>query len=154
MGNKVNSSASLDLRNNNLYVGSDSDNLTCLDTRDGTFKWAYKTGGDVRTTPAIYEDKVVFGSNDGTQYILNKYTGNPELTYNPGTYLFNSPITSSSVVYGDVIFFAGNDGYLYSLDGDKLNTPISVFVYYIIIVIIVVLAVIIGLITFIKRRRK
>ena len=153
LGNKVLSSASLDLRNNNLYIGSDSDNLTCLDIRDGTFKWAYKTGGDVRSTPAIYDDKVVFGSNDGTLYILNKYTGSSELNYNPGTYLFNTAISSSSVVYGENIFFAGEDGYVYSLDGDKLDTPISIFVYYTIIVLIVILAVIIALITIIRRRK-
>jgi len=153
LGNKVLSSPSLDLRNNNLYIGSDSDNLTCLDIRDGTFKWAYKTGGDIRSTPGIYNDKVVFGSHDGTVYILNKYTGNSEFSYNPGAYIFNTPISSSPVIYGQNIFFAGEDGYLYSFDGEKLNTPISIFMYYTGIILILALAVIIALVTIIRKRK-
>ena len=153
LGNKVFSSPSLDLWNNNLYIGSDNDNMTCLDIRDGTFKGTFKTGGNIRSTPAIYDDKVVFGSDDGNLYILNKFTGNLELSYNPGAYLFNKPISSSPVVYGQSIFFAGEDGYVYSLDGEKLNTPSSIFMYYTAMILLVVLAIIIVLVKIIQKRK-
>ena len=153
LGNKVLSSASLDLWNNNLYIGSDNDNLTCLDIRNGAFKGAYKTGGDIRSTPAIYDDKIVFGSNDGNLYILNKFTGEVKLSYNPGAYLFNTPISSSPVVYGQSIFFAGEDGYVYSLDGEKLNTPTSTFMYYTGIIAFIILVAIIVLVRIIRKRK-
>ncbi len=119
LNNKVKSSPCIDEYNNNVYIGSDEGNLTCLDLRDGTFKWSHATGAPVQSTPAIKEDLVAFGSNDGTGYVLNKYTGEEEFTYNPGTILFNSEITSSPVINGNSLFFADHSGHVYSLNMDK-----------------------------------
>lgn len=44
LNNKVKSSPCIDEYNNNVYIGSDEGNLTCLDLRDGTFKWSHATG--------------------------------------------------------------------------------------------------------------
>ncbi|MDR0900630.1 MAG: PQQ-binding-like beta-propeller repeat protein [Methanobrevibacter sp.] len=154
LGNKIISSPTLDTRENSLFIGSDNGYITSLDLRDGTLKWEYKTGGPVQSTPALYEDKVVVGSNDGTGYILNKYTGNIEMTYNPGTYLFNAPFSSSSIVYGESLFFAGEDGYVYSLDSQKLDAPTSNFVYYTIAILIILFIVLIAITITIRRKRR
>ena len=118
LNNKVKSSPCIDEYNNNVYIGSDEGNLTCLDLRDGTFKWSHATGAPVQSTPAIKEELIAFGSNDGTGYVLNKYTGEEEFTYNPGTILFNSEITSSPVINGNSLFFADHSGHVYSLNID------------------------------------
>ena len=55
------------------------------------------------------------GSDDGTLYILNKYSGKEEWAYSPGCYLFNSPVSSSPVVYDETVYFAAENGYIYSL---------------------------------------
>ena len=111
----------VDEYNNNVYIGSDSGNVSCLDTRDGTFKWAYSTGDKVRSTPALYDGGLVIGSNDGNAYILNKFTGECNFSFNPGYFFFNNPISASPVIYGDSLFISGHDGYLYSLNNQKMK---------------------------------
>lgn len=154
LDNKVISSPTIDEHDNNLYIGSDGGNMTCLDLRDGHLKWSFNTGSEVQSTAAYKGDLVVFGSNNGNGYVLNKYTGQQEFSYNPGALLFNSEITSSPVIYGNSAFFAGHDGYVYSLNIDKYETPASVFLYYSLVVLIVILFVLILIVRKVKNTRK
>ena len=150
LDNCVRSSATVDEYNNNIFVGSDAGNLTCIDLRDGTIKWSKNTGAAVQSTPAINGENVAFGSNNGVGYILNIYTGAEVFTYNPGTLLFNSPITSSPVIYGNTLIFTSQDGYVYSLNIDKHEVPTSIFLYYVLAILIVAIVVV----TIIIRRSK
>ena len=152
LNNKVRSSASIDEHNNNVYIGSDEGNLTCLDLRDGTLKWSHSTGGAIQSTPAIKDDLVAFGSSDGTAYILNKYSGQEEFTYNPGSILFNSEITSSPVINGNSLFFADHSGHVYSLNIDKNEVPTSEYLYYTLAILVVILVVIVVVVKTIKKR--
>ena len=154
MENKVLSSPMIDSHDNSVYVGSDSGNITCFDLRDGTFKWSYQAGAEVQSTPALYKDEIIVNSNDGNTYVLNKYTGNVDLTFNPGCYLFNSKITASPVIYGDDLFIADEAGYLHSIDLNKQETPVTNFLYYDIIVLIVIILVIGVIIKVAKKRSK
>ena len=145
LNNKIISSPTVDEHDYNIFVGSDEGNLSCLDTRDGTVKWSHPVGDKVQSTPALKEKLVAFGSNNGNFYVLNKYTGLEEFTYNPGTILFNSKITSSPVINGNSLFFGDDSGYLYSLNIEKYEVPGSMQMYYSIavLVIIIVLAIVI-----------
>jgi outer membrane protein assembly factor BamB len=96
-------------------------------------------GGKIRSTSALKNNLVAFGSNNGNLYVLNKYTGQEEFTYNPGTVLFNSAITSSPVINGNSLFFGDDAGYIYSLNMDKHEVPGSTQMYYSIAVLIVVI---------------
>ena len=89
LNNKILSSPTVDEYDNNVYVGSDEGNLTCVDIRDGTVKWSHNTGDKVRSTSALKDNLIAFASDNGYLYVLNKYTGIEEFTYNPGTILFN-----------------------------------------------------------------
>ena len=152
LNNKVLSSPTVDEYDNNVYVGSDEGNLTCLDIRDGKIKWSYHTGSEVRTTPALKDDLIAFGSNNGYLYVLNKFTGKEEFTYNPGTLLFNSPITSSAVINGNSLFFGDESGTLYSLNIEKYEVPSSMGLYYSLIVLIAMIIVAVFIIHFLKGR--
>lgn len=145
LNNKIISSPTIDEHDNSLYIGSDEGNLTCLDIRDGTTKWSFSTGSKVQTTPALKDNLIAFGSSNGNFYVLNKFTGLEEFTYNPGTILFNSPITSSAVINGNSLMFGDDSGQLYSLNIEKYEVPSSVQLYYSIavLVIIVILAVVV-----------
>nr|WP_294998423.1 PQQ-binding-like beta-propeller repeat protein [uncultured Methanobrevibacter sp.] len=142
LNNKVISSPTVDEHDNSVYIGSDEGNFTCLDTRDGTIKWSFSAGDKVRSTAALKDKLVAFGSNNGNLYVLNKYTGLQEFNYNPGTILFNSAITSSPVINGNSLFFGDESGYLYSLNIEKYEVPGSVQLYYSIAVLIVLLIVV------------
>ena len=153
LDDQVTASATIEEYNNNVFIGSDGGNLTCLDLRDGDIKWSFPTGSPVKSTPAIKDKVVAFGSDNGYGYVLNKYTGEPEFTYNPGTILFNSEITSSPVIYGDSLFFAGHDGYIYSLNIEKQETPTAVFAYYTLIVCIAAFCILVAILRTVKRKK-
>lgn len=143
LNNKVISSPTVDEHDNNVYIGSDEGNLTCLDIRDGTIKWSHSVGDNIQTTSALKDNLIAFGSNNGNLYVLNKYTGIEEFTYNPGTILFNSAITSSPVINGNSLFFGDDSGYVYSLNIDKHEVPGSTQMYYSIAVLIIVIVLVI-----------
>lgn len=146
LNNKVISSPTIDEHDNSVYIGSDEGNFTCLDIRDGTIKWSFSAGDKVQSTAALKDKLVAFGSNNGNLYVLNKYTGQQEFNYNPGTIIFNSAITSSPVINGNSLFFGDAAGYLYSLNIEKYEVPGSVQMYYslaVLIVLIIVVAVVV-----------
>lgn len=93
--------------------------MTCIDNRDGTIKWKHSVGGKIQSTPAIKDNLVVFGLDNGNLHVLNKYTDSEEFTYNLGTILFNSPINSSSVINGNSLMFGEDSGNVDSLNIDR-----------------------------------
>lgn len=153
LNNKVISSPTIDEHDNSVYIGSDEGNLTCLDIRDGTVKWSRSVGDKVQSTAALKDNLVAFGSNNGYLYVLNKYTGLEEFTYNPGTILFNSAITSSPEINGNSLFFGDDGGYLYSLNIDKHEVPASNQMYYSIAILIVVVIVLVLVVRKFKGRK-
>jgi hypothetical protein len=63
--------------------------------------WRYRTGARIRSSPAIVDDKVYIGSDDGNLYCINVSDGQLIWEYDTGDY----PITSSpTVMYGNVYF--------------------------------------------------
>lgn len=153
LNNKVISSPTVDEHDNSVYIGSDEGNMTCLDVRDGTIKWSHSVGNKVQSTAALKDNLVAFGSNNGYLYVLNKYTGEEEFTYNPGTILFNSAITSSPVINGNSLFFGDDSGHVYSLNINKYEVPGSTQMYYSIAVLIIVLIIAAVVIRKVKGRK-
>ena len=143
----------MDKHDNNVFIGSDEGNLTCLDIRDGTVKWSHSTGDKVQSTPALKDNLVAFGSNNGYFYVLNKYTGAEEFNYNPGTILFNSAITSSPAINGNSLFFGDDSGHVYSLNIEKNEVPGSTQMYYSLAVLIIVIIAAIVVVRKVKGRK-
>ena len=112
-----------------------------------------ETGGDPTIVSAMRTLSLhfcVWNGESGEEY--GSDTGNPDFTYNPGTILFNSPISSSPVIYGDNVLFADESGYLYSFNIEKNEAPTPIFFYYSLAVLIIVLAICVVAIK--KYRRK
>ena len=91
--------------------------------------------------------------NNGNLYVLDKYTGSEEFTYNPGTVLFNSAITSSPVINGNSLIFGDDSGNIYSLNIDKYEVPGSTQMYLSFAVLIVVIIVAIVVVRKVKGRK-
>lgn len=151
---KIASSPSVESYDNNVYISNDNGNVTCFDLRDGTFKWSYKTDASVRTTPAMNDNYIVVGSNDGNVYQLNKYTGEKIFSYNPGAILFNSEISASPVLYGDNLFVADHRGHIYSIDLNKQDTPFSIFLVFSLVIACIALVLLYVIIKKIRGREK
>jgi outer membrane protein assembly factor BamB len=58
-----------------LLSSAQTDSVTAIDTRTGTEKWRFFTGGPVRFAPVAAGGKVYFGADDGFFYCLDVATG-------------------------------------------------------------------------------
>ena len=70
----VGESASEGLR---ILVGSYDTNLYCFDPRTGETLWKYGTENYVNGTPAILDDRVIFGGCDAVLHVVSASTGEP-----------------------------------------------------------------------------
>lgn len=65
-----------------LYFGSSADcQVHCVDLQTGRELWTFFTDGPVRLAPTIADDRLVFGSDDGRVYCLNRFNGELLWTY-------------------------------------------------------------------------
>jgi large repetitive protein len=82
-----------------IYVGTYPSKLYALNS-DGTVKWSYSTGGDIRSSPAIGSDGTIYvGSSDAKLYAINS-DGTLKWSYITGSAVNSSPaIGSDSTVY-------------------------------------------------------
>jgi eukaryotic-like serine/threonine-protein kinase len=153
MGKPVKSSPMIDSNDNSLFIGADNGKVACLDTRNGAEKWVHNVTGAVKSTPALLGNKIVFASDGGTVYIVNKFTGNEDWSYNPGFGIINAAFTSSPVTYGNMIYIGANDGSLYALNNDKKSAPTAIYIYYIVVAVVIIIAFLL-LLRMIRNRRK
>lgn len=59
-----------------MYFGSTVDHqVHCVDLATGSQLWSFVTGGPVRLAPTVSGDALLFGSDDGRVYCLDKTTG-------------------------------------------------------------------------------
>jgi len=100
-----------------IFFGSDDYKLYALNDTGSSFqvKWAFTTGGDIRSTPCVSGNKVIFGtaSTDHSIFAVNKMTGDMIWRYT----LYSSESTEKSVaVANDVVYFTS---YSYSTSYSK-----------------------------------
>jgi outer membrane protein assembly factor BamB len=78
-----------------------------------TPKWAFQTGGDTFSSPAVVDGKVYFGSTDKNIYCLDAYTGEEIWRFTTGFY-----VRASQAVWNGKVYTGADDGYFYGLDAD------------------------------------
>ena len=94
-----------------VYVGSNDNNLYCLDAATGELIWNYTTGDTVRSSAAVADGNIYVSSWDNKVYCLNASTGTHIWNYTTD----GVPDAHPSVVSGNV-YIGSNDGTLYCLD--------------------------------------
>ncbi len=121
-----------------IYVGSDDDFFYAVNP-DGTLKWSFATGGNIRNSPSIAADGTIYiGSDDDNLYALNP-DGTLKWAFNTGG---NVNITSSAIGTDGTIFTGGSadtvfalnpDGtekWSYAVDGDILSLALAGDILY------------------------
>jgi outer membrane protein assembly factor BamB len=106
-----------------LYFGSSSqDLLRAVDLSSGELKWNYVAGGPIRLAPTIDDNRILFGSDDGYVYCLNRNSGELIWKFNPSIHigdeqrrLINNdrlisyfPIRTGIVVRDEVAYFGAS----------------------------------------------
>ncbi|MFH1538388.1 MAG: PQQ-binding-like beta-propeller repeat protein [bacterium] len=90
------SSPWVELASTAVFFGSNDDKLYALNTSSGeplAGFTPYTTGGDVRSSPLVWNGVVYFGSDDGKVYAIDAGTGELKVgwPYNTGGVVFSSP---------------------------------------------------------------
>ena len=73
-------------------------------------KFAFQTGGAIRTVPAIWSGTLYFGSLDGTVYAVDAKSGKERWRFTT-----SEPVSCSPAVYQNRIYVSSRDGKLYCL---------------------------------------
>lgn len=119
--------------NNNVFIGlmyhSTYDEFLCLDAFTGALKWSYNTDGYIRSSPAVANGRVYFGSSE-ILYCLDIYTGAFQWSYN-GISLSSSPTVVEGKIYfgssGDQVYcldaYNGNVLWSYTIDNAVIFSP-------------------------------
>ena len=74
-------------------------------------KWTFKADRKVATSPAVLEDRVVFGSDAGSLYAVDVDTGEELWKFDSGLQIGSSPLVADGFVY-----FGNHVGSLYALN--------------------------------------
>jgi len=74
-------------------------------------RFTFAAGGPIRSTPAVVDGVLYFGSSDGNFHAIDAKTGIVR-----GLFRTGGAVTSSPAVADGVAFFASRDGFLYAVD--------------------------------------
>ncbi|MFD2673158.1 outer membrane protein assembly factor BamB family protein [Marinicrinis sediminis] len=73
-------------------------------------QWQFATGGAITSHPVVYDERVIFGSDDGTLYALSVHNGTEEWRYET-----DKPIRTKPLIVEDDVYVVGHDGILHVL---------------------------------------
>lgn len=82
--------------------------------RFGALQWTFHTTGKIFSSPVLYGDLVLVGSEDDTLYALDAATGKPRWTFKTGGAIDGTPALA-----GGTAFFNSYDGNLYAVDASS-----------------------------------
>jgi len=93
-----------------VYVGSDDNNVYCLNASTGNKIWQSPTGYWVTSSPAVANGNVYFGSQDDNIYCLSATSGAKKWSYPTENIIESSPAIGNSTLY-----IGSDDGNIYAL---------------------------------------
>lgn len=78
-----------------------------------TLEWVFSTHGEVNPSPAVADDTVFIGSDDGYVYAIDANTGSGNWAFETGGRVHSSPAVADGTV-----FIGSGDGYIYALNAN------------------------------------
>ncbi|WP_118951766.1 outer membrane protein assembly factor BamB family protein [Taibaiella helva] len=94
-----------------IYIGNDNGFVYSFKIQDGTDKWKFPTGGQVRSSPIQIGGNVLVGSNDRYLYSVDSATGLTRWKV-----LTGDGVQSSPSVFNQYVYFGSFDGNMYCVD--------------------------------------
>ncbi len=79
-------------------------------------KWAHQTNGPVRSSPAVTNETIYFGSGDGNLYAVDTQNGHERWRHKTAGAVHSSPAVANGVVY-----FTSRDNCLYAVEAHSGN---------------------------------
>ncbi|MBS0204007.1 MAG: PQQ-binding-like beta-propeller repeat protein [Planctomycetes bacterium] len=111
---------------NFIYLGDEDGVLHAIDRQTGKGRWKYATGGEIYSSAAVIDGRVIFGSYDNRLYCLNEADGSLAWQYETQGYVHCAPAVADGVT-----FIAGCDEHLRVIDiktgAQKLEMPLETY---------------------------
>jgi outer membrane protein assembly factor BamB len=76
--------------------------------------WTFQTEGAIWGTPAVSDDTVYFGSDDGNLYAVETQSGSIKWKFTS-----QGIVRSRPAIAGELVYFASDDGYLYAVNAQS-----------------------------------
>jgi outer membrane protein assembly factor BamB len=90
-----------------VYAGDEDGVMHAIDRRTGTKKWTFASGGEVYSSAAVIDGRVIFGSYDNNLYCLDEKDGGLKWKFQTDGYVHCAPAVSDGHT-----FIAGCDEHL------------------------------------------
>lgn len=94
-----------------VYIGNDNGKVYAINSVDGSQKWSFTTGAQVRSSPVQIGGNVLVGSDDRNFYSVDSATGLLRWKVQTG-----DAIQSSPVVFNQNVYFGSYDSKFYCVD--------------------------------------
>lgn len=94
-----------------IYLGDEEGVFHAIDRKTGKGRWKFTTGGEIYSSAAVLDGKVLFGSYDNRLYCLNESDGKLAWQYETQGYVHCAPAVAEGVT-----FIAGCDEHLRVID--------------------------------------
>jgi glucose dehydrogenase len=98
-----------------LFRGDAQHTGTCPDSKvpAGKVKWSFQTGNKIRSSPALYNGVVYFGSDDDHLYALDIQTGKLQWKFQAA-----GAVSSSPTVYHGTVYIEAGDAAFHAVDAN------------------------------------
>lgn len=83
----------------NIIVTALYNHIDAYDSKNGTRIWQTKTPDQIRSSPALKNDRIVFGCDDGFVYAVAKRTGTILWKFKTGASVQATPVIGDTIVY-------------------------------------------------------
>ena len=116
--------SSASLHGGTLFIGAGDGRLRAIAAGTGRLLWSHDAGARIRTTPAVGDGRVVFGTQAGHVVALHERDGRPAwdfATEGAGRTFDDrgndtTSVASAPTIAAGSVFVGGRDGFLYALD--------------------------------------
>jgi glycosidase/outer membrane protein assembly factor BamB len=98
-----------------IYGGSMGGGFGAVSSTGGEPLWARETGVFIASSPALLDDRLIYGDEHGQVHAVDRANGDELWTYPTQGEIYSSP-----AVAGQTVFIGSTDGYLYALN---INEP-------------------------------
>ena len=94
-----------------VYLGDEEGVFHAIDRATGQNRWKYETGGEIYSSAAVLDGKVIFGSYDNSLYGLHEKDGTRAWKFETQGYVHCAPAIADGIA-----FIAGCDEHLRGID--------------------------------------
>jgi len=96
-----------------VYFGTLNNYTYAINASTSYFLWRYQTGGSVYSSPAVDDDLLCFGSDDGKVYALNISGSAAILKWN---FTADGAVRCAPTIYDNKVFFGSNNATFFAVD--------------------------------------